>query len=626
MVLATGASASPVVELSGRIEAGADGSGRVVTTVTVAAGYHVNAHQPTEEFLIPTVLTLRADGVAFDEPTYPKPVERRFAFAGDKPLLVYDGAFDVVAAARPMPASPVEVTLRYQACDDERCLPPTTARATIGAERAAGPGAAGDQPSLQLARDPNASLLTRWLTGASLPGALLVTLLLGLTLNLTPCVYPLVSVTIGYFGSQTGDRGTRPWPLACAYVLGITLSFAALGVSAALFGGLFGAPLQHPAVLITLAVVMTGLAGASFGFYEIRAPSAVVNRVGGASAGAGGALLMGLTMGVVAAPCIGPVILGLLVYVGTQRDAVLGFLLFFALGLGMGLPYVLLASAAGAIRTLPRSGEWLAWVNRLFGTLLLGMALYFLSPLLDDAVLRVAVPVYLAAAGLYLGFFERSARSVRWFALGRRAFGVVTLVFAAWVALPSAQARDGIRWQPLAGDALARARQAGRPTIVEFAADWCLPCLEMKRTTFVDENVTREAERFATFVADVTESSPRNDELLAEFGVVGVPTIILYGANGKEVDRLVGYVAADVLVRTMRRVRGEVAPERNAPDRNVPDRDAPSLTRLREQGRDVVAAHAVVGAADHVRAQRVDLEALPDQQLAHEVVAAGGHQ
>jgi thiol:disulfide interchange protein DsbD len=595
----------------------------VVATVKVANGYHVNAHRPNEEFLIPTALTLQSAGVTFEEPVYPDPKEQKFSFAGDKPLLVYDGSFEIAALGRPAPTQAIELSLRYQACDDERCLPPATARATIeltDPAAAADPSDGGGAPSLEIARDPNASLLTRWLTGASLPVALLVTLLLGLTLNLTPCVYPLVSVTIGYFGSQTSDRGTSPLPLACAYVLGITLTFAGLGVSAAMFGGLFGAPLQHPVVLIALAAVMTVLAGASFGFYEIRAPSTLVNRVGGASTGATGAFLMGLTMGVVAAPCIGPVILGLLVYVGTQRDAVLGFLLFFALGLGMGLPYVLLASAAGAIRRLPRSGEWLAWVNRLFGTLLLGMALYFLSPLLDDGVLRVAIPLYLAAAGLYLGFLERSARSLRWFALGRRAFGALTLVFAIWVALPSAQARDGIRWQALSPDALARARQAGRPSIVEFGADWCLPCVEMKRTTFVDPEVTREADRFATFMADVTESSPQNDALLAKFAVVGVPTIIFYGPNGAEVDRLVGYVEPERFLRAMRRVRGPS----EGPTR--PDAAAPSLTRLREQGRDIVATHAVPAATDHVGAQRMNLESVVDEQGAQQIVAARGHE
>jgi thiol:disulfide interchange protein DsbD len=621
VVLVSAALADQVVELSGRIEPDASGGARIVAVASIAAGFHVNAHRPDEEFLIPTELTITSSGVTVEEAQYPKPVARTFAFAGKKPVLVYDGSLEITAHVVPAPSTPVELRLRYQACNDERCLPPTTVQATLRpSERAAAATAERMPPATDAPlRDPSASLLSQWLAGASLPTALLVSLVLGLTLNLTPCVYPLVSVTIGYFGSQSATgAGGRAWPLACAYVLGITLSFAVLGVSAALFGGLFGAPLQQPAVLIGLAVLMTVLAGASFGFYEIRAPAALVNKVGGSSTGLGGALLMGLTMGVVAAPCIGPVILGLLVYVGAQHDVLLGFALFFALGLGMGLPYILLASAAGAIRRLPRAGEWLAWVNRLFGTLLLGMALYFVAPLLDATVLRVVVPLYLAAAGLYLGFFDRSARAMRWFTVGRRGFGLAVLLLAVWVALPSAQARDGIRWQPLVMAALERARAARQPTIVDFGADWCLPCLEMKRSTFVDPDVTRTAEHFATFFADVTESSPHNDSLLAKFRVVGVPTVIFYGPTGDEIERLVGFVEADVFARTMRRVLGAHTPEGT--------KELPSLTRLREQGRDVVAADAGKLAADHVGAERVNLEAAPREQLADQVVAAGGDQ
>lgn len=621
LVAPCGALAAPkVAQLSGRIEPRPEGGARVVATVDVAPGYHVNAHRPDEEFLIPTVLTLESGSVSFGTPEYPTPVAQKFAFSGDKPMLVYSGRFEITAPADPAPREPVSLRLRYQACDDERCLPPATAETTLrpGGDPVAaadeGSGRAGQEPAP--AGDPNASMLSRWLSGASLPMALLVTLVLGLTLNLTPCVYPLVSVTIGYFGSQSGaERGRSAWPLAAAYVLGITLSFAVLGVSAAMFGGLFGAPLQHPAVLIGLAAVMTLLAGASFGLYEIRAPATLVNKVGGASAGVGGALLMGLTMGIVAAPCIGPVILGLLVYVGAQRDALLGFLLFFALGLGMGLPYVFLASAAGAIRRLPRSGEWLAWVNRLFGTLLLGMALYFVSPLLDDRVLRIVVPLYLAGAGLYLGFFERSARRLRWFTLGRRAFGLVVLLLAVWIALPSAQAREGIRWVPLSERALDAAAAERRPAIVEFAADWCLPCLEMKRTTFVDPDVARTAEHFATFVADVTESSPRSDALLGEFRVVGVPTIIFYSPKGAEVARLVGFVDAETFGGTMRRVLASAA----GTGGGAADVES---ARLGEQRGDVVAAEPGVGAADHVGAERVQLERAALDERADEIVEA----
>lgn len=573
-----------VAKLGGEVTPATGGGVEVRVRVEIARGYHINAHRPDADFLIPTVLTLSAEGATFETPTYPDPVARAFSFSEGKKLLVYDGAIDISARSSTVPTAPVQARLRYQACDDERCLPPKTVEAFLalpgdgsatatGASTRGGPGTGTNRDpggadsasglSKGAAGGEKAPWLARWLEGASLPAALAMTLVLGLTLNLTPCVYPLISVTLGYFGGQARP-GARPWPLALAYVLGITLSFAVIGVSASFFGGLIGAPLQHPVVLIALAAVFVALAASSFGLFEIRAPQALLSRFGGSSSGIGGAVLMGLTMGIVAAPCIGPVVLGLIVYVGSQRDLALGLVLFLTMGFGMGLPYIALASAAGSIARLPRSGEWLRWMNRLFGVLLLAMALYFVSPLLDDALLRVVVPLFIAIVGLYLGFLEPSGRALRGFTAMRRVFGAAALVFAVWVAFSSGDVPAGatagrsvrIRWEPLTVAALDRAIDSGRPAIVEFAADWCLPCAAMERTTFADPDVAREAERFSTLRADVTESSAESDALLGRFQVLGVPTIIFYGADGIEVDRVVGYVDADRFAAILRQIDG----------------------------------------------------------------------
>jgi thioredoxin:protein disulfide reductase len=552
-----------VVLLGGRVRPERSGA-RVTVRVEIAPGYHINSNKPDEPYLVPTTLELSAGDTPIGAPTFPPAKSERFKFSPKKALSVYSGTIEIEALADAVPESPVKAQLRYQACDDTRCLPPRTVSAMIGVDQ---PAAARSGSPL----DGESSRLLAWLQGASLPTALGITLLLGLTLNLTPCVYPLISVTLGYFGSQqTGARA--PWSLAAVYVLGITISFAALGVSAALAGGLFGAPLQHPAVLIGLAGVLIALALSSFGLYEIRAPHALVNRFGVASAGMGGAFLMGLTMGVIAAPCIGPVVLGLLLYVGSERSVVKGFLLFFSMGLGMGLPYVALGSAAGSLAMLPRAGEWLRWMNRFFGVLLLGMALYFLSPLLDGDLLRILVPVYIGLAGFYLGFLEPSARSSRAFTLGRRSVGVAAVLVAMWLAIPGGASTDGIRWEPLSPDALDRAIAARRPALVEFGADWCLPCVEMEHSTFVDPGVTRAVRAFSALQADVTETTPANDALLAQFQIVGVPTIIVYDARGREVERVVGFVDAERLLAMLRRAvdgGGEGGKDREAPTQSA---------------------------------------------------------
>lgn len=597
---ARGVAAAPppanVVHLGGAIEALAGGRARARAILEIAPGYHVNAHVPRQAFLVPTDLTLV--GGTFGTPSYPEPVERRFAFAGDEVLLVYDGTVRVVAESDRMPEGPVVAKLRYQACDEERCLPPRTieavlapakgsaaaagAGATSGADAnrpasGAGPGRPADSSgSTVLADRTDASgaegsdagretrpWLARWLAKASLPAAIAMTFVLGLGLNLTPCVYPLVSVTVAYFGQQaTGGR--RSLPLAAAYVAGITLTFALLGTGAALAGGLVGAPLQHPAVLVALSLLLVALAASSFGLFEIRAPSALVQRFGGSTAGAAGAFLMGLTMGVVAAPCIGPVVLGLLVYVGAKRDALLGLLLFLSMGLGMGLPYLLLASAAGSISSLPRSGEWLRWTNRFFGFVLLAMAAWFVSPILPPWASRLALPAIGAVAGIYLGFVEPSGRGLAGFTALRRTLGALAVAGAAWTAIGAARdpaaTGSAIRWEPLGIDSLDRAIAAKRPAILEFGADWCLPCGLMERTTFADAEVAREAERFSMLQADVTESTPENEALLGRFGVLGVPTVIFFDAGGAEVDRTVGYVDAVRFVDLMRKVAATRSP------------------------------------------------------------------
>ena len=571
------AAPSSVVSLAG-VTSREPGSGdlTVSATVSIAEGYHINAHDPGATYLVPTELALSGAGLTFNPPEYPAPLEREFAFAPGQPLRVYSGQLTIAAHATGSSDGNVHAKLRYQACDATHCLQPAFIETDfrVPAPPLAGAGeqsegatgaAAGDRALAPDAGAAQGSDLAAWLEGASLPVALTAMLLLGLTLNLTPCVYPLISVTIGYFGSQS--RHTRkPWPLALAYVAGITLTFAALGTSAAVFGGLFGRALQSPLVLVVLAAILAALAASSFGLFELRVPSGLLQRFGGSSAGPGGAFAMGLTMGIVAAPCIGPVVLGLLIYVGAHRDLTLGLLLFLCLGLGMGAPYLLLAAAAGSIARLPRAGEWLGWVERFFGVLLLGMALYFVTPLFAHTVSRVVLPVYVGTAALYLGFIDRSARALRAFTLGRRVMGALGIVAAVWLSWPSPVVGSGVQWEPLSARALDHAIAAKRPAIVEFGAQWCLPCREMERTTFVDPEVVHESTNFSMLQADVTETNDQTQALLDKFSVLGVPTMIFYDAHGSEVDRVVGFLDARAFLRKMRRVDGGKAARPPQPD------------------------------------------------------------
>ncbi|MBI2964075.1 MAG: thioredoxin family protein [Deltaproteobacteria bacterium] len=517
----------------------------VVLQAEVAEGWHVNAHQPSSDAMIATTLTVTPPaGFAVGEIEYPPAESRRFAFTAGKAIRVYSGRvrFRVplsVAAGIDSQGASFAARLHYQACDDTRCLPPRDVERTFLVRRPADLEAGSSSAAGAGSPTP----VDRWLAQYGLAPTLLLIFLMGLGLNLTPCVYPLISVTVAYFGGQAREQRGRAVLLAGVYALGIALTFSALGVSAAFSGGMFGSALQRPMTLIGMAALMVALAASSFGLYTLRPPAWLLQRAGKAGGGFVGALFMGLTMGIVAAPCVGPVVVGLLLVVGARGEALLGFGLFFTLALGLGAPYVLLGAVAGSIARLPRAGEWLVWVERLFGFVLLGLALYFVSPLLSTQTLEWTAAGLIALAGITLGFLDPHGRELRHFPLFKRLAGSAAVLAALWAALPSAGAKPtAISWQEFSPAALEQARSEGRPAVVDFRADWCLPCIEMERTTFVSAPVAARAAQFAMLRADVTEMSREAEATLSKYGVLGVPTTLFFAPSGREHRRRVGYI------------------------------------------------------------------------------------
>jgi thiol:disulfide interchange protein DsbD len=371
---------------------------------------------------------------------------------------------------------------------------------------------------------------------------LLGVFLAGLLLNTTPCVYPIIPITIGFFVNQSASQKGKPkisktFLMALMYVLGMALTYSLLGVIAAKSGGLFGAALQSPIVLIVLAGTMVALSLSMFGVYEFKLPESL-NRMATSStqstSGALGSFVMGLTMGIVAAPCIGPFVLALLVHVGTKGSAAYGFMLFFVLALGLGLPYLLLGTFSGALKTLPRSGMWMVTVRKVFGLVLIGMALYFLMPLLGAATNYVFVSFF-AVSALYLLLWEASRAKPRQFGWVLRALGIGAAAIAIIMALPR-KIEAEIPWQPYSEQALVEAQKSGRGVIIDTFADWCIPCKELDQATFIDAGVKTDAERFVTLKLDLTRSEAGSEAARAKarFGIRGVPTVIFLDGAGKE--------------------------------------------------------------------------------------------
>src|SRR5262245_44874584 len=577
-----------------------DGKFRIAIAIDVGEGYHINAHHPSLDFLIPTTVKFEAPtDITIAAEKYPAPKHRKFEFSPNTELAVHDRTIYVTADVEAgktiqQGGATIRALVTVQACNDSQCLAPADipveipiklltakqpvkpANAEIFARAAAAPSdenkatdsiaaasGPGELKQFQGNSKPR-NEIAESIAAKGLAFTLLVIFVAGLALNATPCVYPIIPITIGFFVNQGAKREGNPslgrtFSMASMYVLGMAVTYSVLGVIASLSKGLFGAALQNPIVLIGLAVLMVALALSMFGVYEFRLPESL-NRFATSStqstSGVIGALVMGLTMGIVAAPCIGPFVLALLVFVGEKGDPVYGFFMFFVLALGLGLPYLFLGTFSGAIKSLPRSGLWMVTVRKLFGLVLIGMALYFLMPLMGRYTTYVFV-AFFSLSALYLILWESGRVKPKQFAWVLRAVGAAAAVVAVMMSMPK-KIESQIAWQPYSEQALAEAKQQGRGVIIDTFADWCIPCKELDNLTFTDAPVKKEAERFITLKLDLTGNDPNSEAGRARqrYGIRGVPTVLFLDATGRELSdlRLEGFEKPSAFLDRMRRV------------------------------------------------------------------------
>ena len=382
----------------------------------------------------------------------------------------------------------------------------------------------------------------------------------GLALNLTPCVYPMIPVTLAFFSGQANGRPGRTVVLGVAYVIGMAITYALLGLVASKTGALLGSWLQHPVVIIGIALLIGALSLSMFGVYDLRPPVWMTQRFGQASSGFAGALVMGLTVGLIASPCIGPFVLGLLLLVSELANPWLGFALLFAMGVGMGLPYIVLGLFADRLSHLPKSGAWLVWSKKALGVILLGLVVYFVRWLLPPAWLRWLVAGWLVGGGAYLGWLERSRFQVRgrWV---RRAVGAGCVITAVIVMLRPQEpgpAGGAIAWHAYSAARLEQARHDGQPALVDVYADWCLPCVELDHTTFRHPDVIARLSTVTTLRVDATgEVSREGQALLEVHHVYGVPTVLVIDAHGTErADlRVEGFVPPNEFLKRLEALR-----------------------------------------------------------------------
>lgn len=313
--------------------------------------------------------------------------------------------------------------------------------------------------------------------------------LAGLAVNLTPCVYPMLTVTTALFKPKEGETIGHSFGRAFTYVSGIAVMYSSLGYAAASTGKIFGAVLQNSWVLGTVAVMMFILGLSMLGVFQIAVPSGLLNRLHKLrKLDYFGLFISGMLVGIFAAPCIGPPVLALLAAVANNGDPKFGFFAFLIFSFGMGLPYLLLGTFSSLITKLPKAGGWLIWVEKIFGVILVG-------------------------------------------------FGIFYMALALHLNVPKGERKDA--WQPYSQQKIEFAVKQQEPVIIDFFAEWCFGCHELDHNVFSKPEIQAKLSQVTALRVDATNmEDPLIQQLLEQYGLIGLPTVVFLDRSGREVKEI----------------------------------------------------------------------------------------
>lgn len=543
--------------------------------IVVDQTWHINSNKPNDDFLIPSEITAKGNGIRLSNVKYPKAQNIKLSFS-EELVSVYEGKSSAQLNCRvdknaPVGKQKILITLDYQACNDMTCLAPNSTSAELEIEiienKSVDTSSVSEttvtednqindfeelKKNSQLTQSSDEGSISSTLESSGIFLSLIFVFLAGLALNLTPCVYPLIPITIGYFGGQSEGKTSRLVMLGLLYMLGMALTYSVVGVITSLSGAVFGSLLQNPIVIIAIVLLFIALALSQFGVYEFKLPDALVAKAGGAKGGTFGAFFMGLTMGIVAAPCIGPFVLGLVTYVAAKGDPLYGFLMFFVLALGLGFPYLILAIFSGKIKSLPRAGLWMEGVKHIFGFILIGMAFYFLDPIFPKELQGYLLPVFGIIAALILLFIDKTANDAKGFRAFKTIFSLLVIAVSIYALIPSEKLEP--EWKKFTIGSYEASLNNNERMVIDFYADWCIPCKELDAITFSDKRVIEQFERFTVYKVDMTKNDETNEELRKKFNVIGMPTVLIIDSKGKETKRLTGFVSADEFLNFVKAV------------------------------------------------------------------------
>lgn len=402
---------------------------------------------------------------------------------------------------------------------------------------------------------------------------LLLAFLGGLLVSLTPCVYPMIPITLSIIGSRRENVSfARGLGLSATYVAGLSLTYALLGLAAATFGAQIRGFIQGTLFQGLVAVIFFLLALSMFDLIMLQIPAGLRNRLSGIkTAGLPGIFIMGMVSGLMASPCVAAPLAGILAFIAATGSQILGFFMLLLFAWGMSVPLLLIGAFSGSLNALPRAGDWMNRVKEFYGFLLLAAALYFARPLVGIAWAELGISALLASFAAFLGIFNPVNEDAGMRPKVMKSFGVVAMAVACafaisaasqWgcLCLPKATAEKQADqaetfWQHDLQTALAEAAKSGKPLFIDFRADWCTVCRDLELNVFPQPAIRTLLDRMVPVKIDAT--SPDDEKvnaLLKRFGIVGLPTLLILRPDGTELTalRTVGFITPENLEKKLR--------------------------------------------------------------------------
>jgi thiol:disulfide interchange protein DsbD len=567
--------------------------------VDIASGWHINSATPYQDYLIAAEVQFGSiDGFVPGELIYPRGSdatlgEERMSVYDDRVVIPFEIAIDSEVAAG---TYVLPVTMTYQPCNDTECRAPEDAEVPLKIVI----GAAGrpineaifgslNRASEATAPAPQAaeadSELEQIILDYGAWGYVLVlgvAFVTGLVLSFSPCTYPMIPITVSIFAGQERSVG-RGFFLSLIYVGTMAFIYGIMGLIVSAVGGVFGAWLASPPVVIGIVIVFVVFSLSMFGLYDLNVPASLRNKLGTTQTGGGvvGSIILGVVAALVVSPCVGPFVAGILLYIATSGSLVVGFFTLFFFALGLGTLFVIIGTFSSAITRLPKSGDWMESVKKFFGFILLLMAIYFLQPLVSVGVTALITALLLLAFGVFGGGLDRLTSEAGFFLRLKKFLGVLALLVGTYLLLgllfsqgfllpaashwlPSAGGvtaveETGIKdWETDLDAGLARALAENRPVIIDTWATWCANCRVLEKKTFSKPEVGVEAERFVAIKIQLEKNdSPETIAFQSKFGLktYSLPTTLLLNSQGEIHKIITGVIGPEDLIAEMQLVR-----------------------------------------------------------------------